>query len=53
MDEELNKAWSSLIEAMLKLSDKSSDYEMDLFNETARTVNNAVSKFKSYHLMKE
>lgn len=50
--EDLNQAWSDLILAMLNVSDKASDADMDIFNTHAKAINDCVTWFKTYHLMK-
>lgn len=42
-------AWQALIDAMLAASKKTSDVEMSIFNTHGKSVNEAVSRFITYH----
>lgn len=47
--EKVTKPWQQLIDAMLKASDKTSNADMEMFNLTAKKVNDAVTWFNCYH----
>lgn len=51
--EELNRAWADLILAMLNMSDKASDADIEIFNTHAKAINDRLSWFQTYHMMKE